>query len=83
MHELVHIVLIVFQCSSPLRHQLAGYVDEESDPAVLRNRQHVYKEMVDTETVFIDDLKIILDVSQPLVTIPSLCSSLRPLELLL
>ena len=57
--------------------------DEESDPAVLRNRQHVYKEMVDTETVFIDDLKIILDVSQPLVTIPSLCSSLRPLELLL
>ena len=62
---------------------LLAMLSEESDPAVLRNRQHVYKEMVDTETVFIDDLKIILDVSQPLVTIPSLCSSLRPLELLL
>lgn len=38
------------------------YVDDESDPAMLRKRKQVYKEMVETECVFIDDLKIILDV---------------------
>ena len=37
---------------------------------MLRNRQHVYKEMVDTEQVFIDDVKIILDVSLLTTSLP-------------
>ena len=37
-------------------------MDEESDPAVLRKREFVYKEVVSTENDYIDDLKIILDV---------------------
>ena len=39
---------------------------------MLRNRQHVYKEMVDTEQVFIEDVKIILDVSLLTTSLPSL-----------
>ena len=64
-----HFLLLLLHLQSP---QLAGYIDEESDPAVLRNRQHVYKEMVDTEQVFIDDVKIILDVSLLTTSLPSL-----------
>ena len=41
----------------------AEYVDEESDPAMLRGREFVYKEIVSTEEDYIKDLKIILDVS--------------------
>ena len=41
----------------------AEYVDEESDPAMLRGREYVYKEIVSTEEDYIKDLKVILDVS--------------------
>ena len=54
---------LLFSLSLHQSLQWAGYVDEESDPAVLRSRQHVYKEMLNTEQAFIEDLKIILDVS--------------------
>lgn len=37
--------------------------DEECDPAILRKREYVYKEIVETEKGYIGDLKIILDVS--------------------
>ena len=39
------------------------YIDEESDPAILRKRDFVYKEIVATEKDYIANLKIILDVS--------------------
>ncbi|XP_019856098.1 PREDICTED: triple functional domain protein-like [Amphimedon queenslandica] len=37
------------------------YPDDESDPAVLRKREFVYKEVIQTEKDYINDLKIILD----------------------
>ncbi len=39
------------------------YIDEESDPAILRKREFVYNEIVTTEKDYLNDLKIILDVS--------------------
>ena len=44
--------------------QVAGdYQDMETDGAVLKNRQFVYKEMVATEQDYIKDLSTVIDVS--------------------
>ena len=39
------------------------HTDGESDANVLKSRQFVYKELLATEKVYIDDLKIVLNVS--------------------
>ena len=39
------------------------YMDEETDDGVIKKRQHVYRELVETEQVYLDDLKIVIDVS--------------------
>jgi hypothetical protein len=37
------------------------YQDNESDPAILRKREYIFKEVIQTEKDYINDLKIILD----------------------
>ena len=39
------------------------HTDGESDANVLKSRQFVYKELLATEKVYIDDLKTVLHVS--------------------
>ena len=39
------------------------YVDAETDSGVLKSRQFVYKELVDTEHDYIKDLSTVIDVS--------------------
>lgn len=39
------------------------YVDGETDSGVLKSRQYVYKELIDTEQVYVKDLQTVLDVS--------------------
>ena len=39
------------------------HTDGESDTSVLKSRQFVYKELLATEKVYIDDLKVVLNVS--------------------
>ena len=40
----------------------SDYTDTESDPAVLKNRQFVYKELVATELDYIKDISTVIDV---------------------
>ena len=40
------------------------HTDGESDANVLKSRQFVYKELLATETVYIDDLKTVIHVSK-------------------
>ena len=40
------------------------HTDGESDAKVLNSRQFVYKELLATEKVYIEDLKIVLNVSR-------------------
>ena len=40
------------------------YVDSETDSGVLKSRQCVYKELVDTEHDYIKDLSTVIDVSE-------------------
>ena len=39
------------------------HTDGESDAKVLSSRQFVYKELLATEKVYIEDLKVVLNVS--------------------
>ena len=39
------------------------YLDTETDPGVLKNRQFIYKELVATEQDYIKDLTTVIDVS--------------------
>lgn len=43
------------------------YTDEETDESVMKKRQHLYQELVKTEQDYIDDLKIVIDVSTGLL----------------
>ena len=40
----------------------SDYTDTEVDPAVLKNRQFIYKELVATELDYIKDLSTVIDV---------------------
>ena len=44
--------------------ELSEHADGESDANVLKSRQFVYKELLATEKVYIDDLKTVLHVSE-------------------
>lgn len=39
------------------------YFEEECDEATLKKRNYVYKELMDTEEVYIHDLQTVIDVS--------------------
>ncbi len=39
------------------------YTDGESSQAVLKSRNNVYKELVETEKVYIKDMQTVMDVS--------------------
>ena len=41
------------------------HTDGESDTNVLKSRQFIYKELLATEKVYIEDLKVVLNVSLP------------------
>ena len=46
------------------REESSEHTDGESDANVLKSRQFVYKELLATEKVYIEDLKTVLNVSQ-------------------
>lgn len=48
---------------SSVGSETSDYLDTETDPGVLRNRQYVYKELVATELDYIKDLSTVIDVS--------------------
>ena len=40
------------------------YVDGEENSSVLKSRQNVYKELVETEKVYVKDMQTVIDVSR-------------------
>lgn len=48
---------------SSVSSETSDYLDTETDPGVLKNRQFVYKELVATEQDYIKDLSTVIDVS--------------------
>ena len=53
--------------SSTSDEQPTESTDGESDPNILKSRQFIYKELVATEKVYVEDLKTVLDVRQLLI----------------
>lgn len=67
-HEPVQSVPLVFTEESsstpnPLKNEQTKSTDRESDSNVLKKRQFVYKELITTEKVYIEDLKTVLNVN--------------------
>ena len=64
-HEPVQSVPLIFteESTNPLKNEPTKSTDRESDSNVLKKRQFVYKELITTEKVYIEDLKTVLNVN--------------------